>query len=64
MHIFYCTGEKFGEVARVFLTKKHSPDAGVGSTGRWPRASGVRSVGGSGVQNAPDAGTERSAVTV
>ena len=34
----------FGEVAGVFLTKKHSPDAGVGSTGRWSRASGAVSV--------------------
>jgi len=35
---------------------EHSPDAGVGSTGRWSRASGVVSVCGSGVQSAPDAG--------
>jgi len=40
VHIFYCAGGKFGEVAGV----KHSPDAGVGSTGRWSRASGVVSV--------------------
>ena len=44
MYIFYCAGRKFGEVAGVFLAKKHSPDAGVGSTGRWSRASGVVSV--------------------
>ena len=34
----------FGEVASVFLAEKHSPDAGVGSTGRWSRASGVVSL--------------------
>jgi len=45
-------------------SREHSPDAGVGSTGRWSRASGVVSVSGSGVQNAPDAGTGRWAVTV
>jgi len=28
VHIFYCTGEKIGEVTRVFLAEKHSPDAG------------------------------------
>ena len=39
MYIFYCVGEKFGEVARVFLT----PDALHGGTGRWPLASGVLS---------------------
>ena len=44
MYIFYCAGGKFGEVAEVFLAEKHSPDAGVGSTGRWSRASGVVSV--------------------
>ena len=43
MHIFYCAGGKIGEVAGVFLAEKHSPDAGVGSTGRWSRASGVLS---------------------
>jgi len=37
------------------LAEKHSLDAGVGSTGRWSRASGVVSVCGSGVQSAPDA---------
>ena len=26
MHIFYCAGGKFGEVAGVFLTEEHSPD--------------------------------------
>ena len=60
MHIFYYTGGKFGEVAGVFL----APDAGVGSTGRWSRASGVVSVCGLGVQSAADAGTGRWAVTV
>jgi len=40
----------------VFLAEKHSLDAGVGSTGRWSRASGVVAVCGSGVQSAPDAG--------
>ena len=44
MPIFYCADGKFGEVAGVFLAEKHSPDAGVGSTGRWSRASGVVSV--------------------
>ena len=44
MHIFYCAGGKFGEVAGVFLAEKHSPDAGADSTGRWSRASGVVSV--------------------
>ena len=43
MHIFYCTGRKFGEVTEVFLTEKHSPDALRGGTGRWPLASGVLS---------------------
>ena len=28
MHIFYCAGGKFGEVAGVFLAEEHSPDAG------------------------------------
>jgi len=28
VYIFYCAGGKFGVVAGVFLTKKHSPDAG------------------------------------
>ena len=36
MHILYCAGGKFGEVVGV--------DAGVGSTGRWSRASGVVTV--------------------
>jgi len=40
VYIFYCAGGKFGEVTGVFLR----PDAGVGSTGRWSRASGVVSV--------------------
>ena len=44
MYIFYCAGGNFGEVAGVFFAEKHSPDAGVGSTGRWSRASGVVSV--------------------
>jgi len=44
VHIFYCAGGNFGEVAGVFLAEKHSPDAGVGSTGRGSRASGVVSV--------------------
>jgi len=34
---------KFGEVAGVFLSRKHSPDALRGGTGRWPLASGVLS---------------------
>jgi len=46
------------------LEKSHSPDAEVGSTRRWNKASGVVSVCGSGVQNAPDADTGRRAVTV
>ena len=44
MHIFYCAGGKFEEVAGVFLAEKHSPDAGAGSTERWSRASGVVTV--------------------
>ena len=28
MHIFYCAGGKFGEVAEVFLAEEHSQDAG------------------------------------
>ena len=44
MYIFYCAGGKFGEVAKVFLAEKHSPNAGVGCTGRWSRVSGVVSV--------------------
>jgi len=28
MKCFYCAGGKFREVAGVFLTEKHSPDAG------------------------------------
>jgi len=28
VHIFYCVDGKIGEVAGVFLAKKHSPDAG------------------------------------
>ena len=28
VHIFYCTGGKYGEVAGVFLAEEHSPDAG------------------------------------
>ena len=55
MLIFYCAGGKFGEVVGVFLTEKYSPDAGVGSTGSWSKASGVVSVSGAGVQSAPDA---------
>ena len=43
MHIFYCAGGNFGEVAGVFLRRKHSPDALRGGTGRWPLASGVLS---------------------
>jgi len=43
VHIFYCAGEKFGEVAGVFLCWKHSPDAQRRGTGRWPLASGVLS---------------------
>jgi len=46
------------------LEKLRAPGAGVGSTGRWSRASGVVSVCGSGVQSAPDAGTGRWVVTV
>ena len=40
MYIFYYTSGMFGEVVGLFLTGKHSPDAGVGSTGRYPCASG------------------------
>ena len=40
MHIFYCADGKFGEVAEIFLTEKHSPNAGVSSTGRCICASG------------------------
>ena len=40
---FYCAGGNFGEVAGVFLTEKHSPDALRGGTGRWPLAFGVLS---------------------
>ena len=43
MYIFYCAGGKFGEVAGVFLTEKHSPDALRGGTGHWPLASSVLS---------------------
>ena len=43
MYIFYCAGGKFGEVAGVFFTEKHSPDALRGGTGRWPLTSGVLS---------------------
>ena len=28
VHILYCTGGSFGEVAGVFLAEEHSPDAG------------------------------------
>ena len=28
VHIFYCAGGKFGEVAGVFLAEEYSPDAG------------------------------------
>ena len=42
-YIFYCAGGKFGEVAGVFLSRKHSPDALRGGTRRWPLASGVLS---------------------
>ena len=49
MLIFYYVGGKFGEVMEVFLAKKHSPDAGVGCTGRWNRASGALSAAGAGV---------------
>ena len=41
MHIFDCAGGKFGEVAGVFLSEKHSANALRGGTGRWPLASGV-----------------------
>jgi len=43
VYIFYCAGGKFGEVAEVFSTEKHSPDALRGGTGRWPFASDVLS---------------------
>jgi len=29
MHIFYCAGGKFGEIAGVFLAEQHPPDAGL-----------------------------------
>jgi len=64
VYIFYCAGGKFGEVAGVFLTKKHSSDAGVGSTGRWTRESGALSVAGVGIECAPDASTGRGQDTV
>jgi len=37
MHIFYCVGGKFGEVAG------HSPDVGLGGTGRCSYVSGALS---------------------
>jgi len=43
VHIFYCAGGNFGEVAGVFLSRKHSPDALRGGTRRCPLASGVLS---------------------
>ena len=43
MHIFYCASESFREVAGVFFSRKHSPDALRGGTGCWPLASGVLS---------------------
>jgi len=46
MHIFYCAGGKFREVAGVFLAEKHSSDAGRGGTRRIACASGVLSVTG------------------
>jgi len=46
MHIFYCAGGKFGEVAGMFLTEKHSQDAGPGGTGRRACVSDVLSVPG------------------
>ena len=64
MNIFYCAGENFGEVTGVFFTKKHSPDAGVGSTGRCTRESGALSAAGVGVECAPDASTGRGQDTV
>jgi len=39
VHIFYCIGGKFGEVA-----EKHKPDTSHGGTGRCVCASGVLSV--------------------
>ena len=41
MYIFYYAGGKFGEVDEVFLTKKHSPDARCGGTGRVRCAVGI-----------------------
>jgi len=64
VYIFYCAGGKFGQVVRVFLTKKHSLNAGVGSTGRWTRESGALSSAGIGVECTPDASTGRGQDTV
>jgi len=50
MHIFYCADGKFREVMGVFLAEKYSLDTGVGSIGRWTRASGVLSVSSTGVE--------------
>ena len=41
VHFFYCAGGKLGEVAGVFLSRKHSLDALRGGTGRWLLESGV-----------------------
>ena len=41
VHIFYYAGGSFGEIAGVFLSRKHSPNALCGGTGRWLLASGV-----------------------
>jgi len=46
MHILYCTDAKFGEVAGMFLTEKHSPDALITGTERWACASGSLSLSG------------------
>jgi len=62
--IFYCAGGKFGEVAEVFLTEKHSPDTGVGSTGRCTCASGEVSDSGACEPSTTDADTGRGQDTV
>jgi len=41
-----------------------SPDAGVGSTGHWTKASGALSGAGTSVECAPDAGTGHGQDTI
>ena len=61
---FYCAGGNLGEVMGVFLTEKHSPDASVGSIGRWHQASGVFSVSGVSEKSASNARIGRVPDTV